>query len=223
MRRAHLVPARVDGGQAQVSVERRVALAREMLGARRDAALLHALDPRDAVARDHLRILAVRADPDVGAVPVREDVEYRSEVHVHAQTAQLARLEEALAIRERLFARRAGGQVVGEDRRGATQHHDAAALVIGGDEEPSAQRGLELGQQVKVLLGGLEVPPIEDEPAGAGLAEEADVFVGELGSAEPEHEPLADEVLEVGHNAIIGRVTHGPADLTQWATALSGG
>src|ERR1700741_181047 len=126
-------------------------------------------------------------------------------------------------MRERLFARGAHGEVVGKDRRAAAEHHDAAALVIGGDDQLPAQRGLELVQQTNVLVGGLEVPPVEDESAGAGFAEESDIVVDQLGSAEPEHKALADEVFEVGHNAIIGCRPPTPADLTRTANALSGG
>src|SRR5438093_10394577 len=74
VRRAHLGPGRVDRGQSKMGVERRVALAREVLGARREAALLHPLDSRDAVAGDHGRVLAVRAGPDVRAVALRQVV-----------------------------------------------------------------------------------------------------------------------------------------------------
>src|SRR5215470_5413150 len=103
MRALHVGPRRVDRGQLQVGVERRMSLARKVLGARRDAALLHALDARQAVARHQPGILAVRADPDVRAVAIGEDVEAGAEVHVHTEAAQLARLEYALAVRESFF------------------------------------------------------------------------------------------------------------------------
>src|SRR5215813_6806173 len=103
MRALHVGPRRVDRGQLQMRVERRMTLAREVLGARRDAALLHALDAREAVARHQRGILAVRADADVRAIAVCEDVEAGTEVQVHTETAQLSRLEYALAVRERFF------------------------------------------------------------------------------------------------------------------------
>ncbi len=135
-----------------MGVERRVALAGKMLGARRDAALLHALDPRESVARDQARVLAVRPDADVRAIAVGENVEHGPEIEVHAQPAQLARFEDALAIRERFVARRPHREVVGEDRRPLSEHDDAAALVVGGDEQAAIERRLEIFQELRVLL-----------------------------------------------------------------------
>ena len=83
----HLVPVGRDRRQLEVRVERRVALAREMLRARRKPALRHAAQPRDAVAGDQLRVLAVRADADVGTVAVGQHVEAGPQVQVHAQAA----------------------------------------------------------------------------------------------------------------------------------------
>ncbi len=204
MGRLHVGPRRVDRGQLQVGVERRVALPGEVFGARRDAALLHALDPRQTVAGDETRILAVRADPDVRAVAVGEDIEHGTEVQVHPEPAQLAGLEDALAIRERLFPSRPHREVVGKDRRPLAEHHDAAALVIGGDEQTALERRLEILEEPHVLLRRLEVAPIQDEPGGARLAEELDVGVRELRSRETKHQTLADEAFEVGHRTIIG-------------------
>ena len=205
MRRLHLGPRRIDGGQSKMGVEGGVPLAGEVLGARRDPALLHALDARQAVARDHGRVFAIGADPDVRAVALREDVEHGREVHVHSQPPQFAGLEEALAKGERLVAGGPHREVVGENRRRLAEHDDAAALVIGGDEQATAESRLEIVQQPAVLLRRLEVPPIQDEPGGARVAEEADVRVGELRPGQAKHQALADQVLEIGHSAIIGR------------------
>ena len=87
MRCAHLGPGRVDRGQSKMGIERRMAFAREMLGARREAPLLHPLDARHPVASDHGRILTVRTDPDVRAITLGQDVEHGREVHVHSEPA----------------------------------------------------------------------------------------------------------------------------------------
>src|SRR5215510_325158 len=105
-----------------------MALAREVLGARREAALLHALDPRDAVPGHNGGVLAVRPYADVRAVALGEHVEHRREIHVDAEPAQLTRLVHALMKRERLVARRPQSEAVGKDGRGPAEHHDAAAL-----------------------------------------------------------------------------------------------
>src|SRR4029450_13486091 len=115
-----------------------MALAREVLGTRREAALLHALDPGDAVPGHDGGVLAVRPDADVRAVALGQHVEHRGEVHVDAEPAQLARLEYALMKRGRLAPRGPQREAVGKDRRGPAQHDDAAALVIGGHEKPAS-------------------------------------------------------------------------------------
>jgi len=87
MGRVHLCPRRLDDGQGQVGIERRVALAGEVLGARRQALSPHAADPRRAVAGDDRRVLAVRADADIGAVALGEHVEDGGEVQIHPEPA----------------------------------------------------------------------------------------------------------------------------------------
>ena len=130
-----------------------MALAGKVLGAGRNSALLHALDARQTVASDHGRILAVRPDSDVGAVAIGEDVEDGPEVHIHAQSPKLARLEDTLPIRERFVARRPHRQIVGKDRRPLAEHDDAAALVIRGDEQPATESRFEVVQELGVLRG----------------------------------------------------------------------
>ena len=203
MRALHLGPCRVDRRQLQVGVGGEWPPPGS-LGTRRDAALLHALDPRETVASHQAGILAVRPEPDVRAVAIREDVEDRAEIQVHSQSAQLTSFEHALAVRERFFARRPHREVVGKDRRPLAEHHDAAALVIGGDEQAAVERGLEIFQELRVLLGRFEVSPVQNEPGRARLTEEFDVGIRELRAGETEHQPLADEAFEVDHRTIIG-------------------
>src|SRR5215470_14964009 len=148
-----------------------MALAREVLGARREAALLHALDPRDAVRGHDGWVLPVRPYADVRAVAISEHIEHRREVHVDAEPAQLTCLVHTLMKRERLVARCSQREAVGQDRRGPPQHDDATALVIGGHEKPAAERRLELLQKPPVLLRRFEVAPVYDQPSGAGVAE----------------------------------------------------
>src|SRR5207245_6065158 len=64
---------------------------------------------------------------------------------------------------------------------------------------------LEVVQELGVLRRRFEVSTVEDEPGGAGLAEEGDVDIGQLRAGEAEHELLADEGLELfSHKTIIG-------------------
>src|SRR5712692_5489503 len=172
-------------------------LAREVLGARGEPAALNATDTRHAVARDERGVLAVRADPDVGTIGLGQHVEHRSEVEIDPEAPQLARLEEALAGRERFLTGGAHREVVREDRRARAEHDDPSALVIGGDEQAPAERALEAGEQGPELLWVLEVPPIENQPAGARLAEEIHVGVAQLRSRQADHQPLADEIAEI--------------------------
>src|SRR5262245_11703026 len=148
-----------------------MALAREVLGARREAALLHALDPRDAVPGHNGGVLAVRPYADVRAVALGEHVEHRREIHVDAEPAKLTRLVHALMKRERLVPRCSEREVVGKDRRGPAQHDDPTALVIGGYEDPASERRLQLLQELAVLLRRFEIAPVQDQPSGAGVAE----------------------------------------------------
>ena len=189
----------VDGGQAQVRVERRVPLAREVLGAGRQPPAHHARDAGRAVAGHDGRVLPVRADADVGAVAVGEDVETGPQVEIDAEPAQLARLDQSLPMGEGLRTGHADGEIVGKDRGAPAKHDHPAPLVIGGHEQPPAERGFEATEQVQELRGALEVAAIEDEAAGARLPEQANVGLGEGRPAQADHQPLADEILEVRH------------------------
>jgi hypothetical protein len=148
--------------------------------------------------RHHARILAVRADADVGAVALGQHVEARAEIEIDAEPAQLPRLDLALPERERLLARGAHRQVVGKDRGAGAEHHDAPALVIGGHEQTAPECALERIEQRGQRSGALEVAAVEDEAGRPRVAEHAHVGVRERRSAEPDHEPFADEVLD-GH------------------------
>ena len=130
----------------------------------------------------------------------------------------------ARARRPRAIPRGARGprrEVIGKDRRGSAKHDDASTLVIRGDEQAPAQSRFEILEELAVLLRRLEIAPVQDEPCGPGVTEEADVRIGELGAGQPEYQLLSDEGLEIGHNAIIGC---GPlADLDLRKFVLSGG
>src|SRR3989442_1628231 len=97
----------------------------------------------------------------------------------------------------------AHGEVVGKDRRGAAEHDDAPALVVGGDEQPAPERALERLEEPEESCGALEVPPVENESRGACVFEETDVLVTERRPRQAEHQSLAEEVLEVGHTVIV--------------------
>src|SRR5689334_10797270 len=126
-------------------------LAGEVLGAGGETAFGHTAETRRAVAGDELRVLPVRTDADIRAVAVGENVQARAKVEIDAEPAELARLDQALLVRKALFAGRADGEIVGKDRDAATEHHDATALVIGGDEQASPQRFLQTSQQIEQL------------------------------------------------------------------------
>jgi hypothetical protein len=195
----HLGPVGLDPGQAQVRVERRVALAREVLGARQQAGGGHAADARRAQPRDQRRVLAVGTDADVGTVALGEDVEHGAEVQVHAEAAQFAALDHALSVGEGLVAHGADGQVVGKDRRAPAQHDDAATLVVGRHQQAPAQRGLQALHQAPQPVRRLEVPAVENQPAGPRVAEEPDVLVAQVRAGQPDHQSLADQILERRH------------------------
>ena len=193
----HLAPVGVDDGQPEVGVHGGVALAREVLGAGGDARRLEPPDPRGAEAGDQRGVLAVGADADVRAVALGEHVEDGAEAHVHAQSAQLAALDAPLAGDEADLARRPRGEVVGEDRDTRAEHDDAPALVVGGDEQSAPERALEAGQHGVKSLGALEVAPVEDEAAGAGFLEEAEIGIRDVRPGQAEHEPPPDHRFEV--------------------------
>ena len=217
----HLVPGGLDAGQAQVRVERRVALAGEVFRAGGDATARHAADPGHAIAAHDLGILPVRADADVGAVALGQYVQHGAETQIDAQPPQLTRFDQALAMRERLFAGGADGEVVGEDRHAASQHHDAATLVIRRDQEPPPERRLEPSEQRRELRGRLEIAPIEDEAGGARVAKESHVLITERRARKSDHQSFADEVFEVAHIAIL-RGPGPPARRVKRATLCRG-
>ena len=150
-------------------------LAGEMLGARREVAARHAADARHAVARHDPRVLAVRADADVGAVALGQHVEARAEVQIDPEPAQLARLDAALPEGERLLAGRAEREVVGKDRHAAAEHDDATAFVVGRHQQSPAEGRLERVEQRREPGRALEVAPIEDEAGRARVAKDAHV------------------------------------------------
>ena len=63
------------------------------------------------------------------------------------------------------------------------------------DEEPPTERRLEGAEETPELVSALEVASVENEAAGARLAEEAHVLVAEGGPRQANHQLLADEVL----------------------------
>ena len=65
-------------------------------------------------------------------------------------------------------------------------------------------RRLEIRQELCVLLRGLEVSSVQDEPARARFPEELDIGVAQLGAGKTEDQLLADERFEVDHTTIIG-------------------
>ena len=77
--------------------------------------------------------------------------------------------------------------------------------MIGRDEQPTVERGLEIVQELRMLLRRFEVSPVQNEPGRARLTEESDVGVRQLRAGEAEYQPLADEAFEVAHRTIIGR------------------
>src|SRR6185295_1680902 len=96
----------------------------------------------------------------------------------------------------RLVARGARGEVVGEDGDALVQHDDAAALVVGGDEEPAPESVLEAGDEAQEALGRLEVAPVEHQPARVDVAQVAQVVVGGVGAGQPDDELPADHGFE---------------------------
>ena len=108
-----------------------------------------------------------------------------------------------MLVRERLLARGAHREIVGEDRHAAPDHHDTSALVIGRHEQPPAERALEAAKKLEQLRGGLEVAAIEDEARRARVAEQSDVRVVERRARQTDHQALADEVFEIRHVAIL--------------------
>src|SRR5436190_13438634 len=174
-----------------------------MLRTRRQATLRHAGNACDAVARDELGVLAVRADTDVGTVAIGQHVQARAEVEIDAEAAQLARLDQSLFVGEALLAGGPHGEVVGKDRHAAAEHHDASALVIRRDEQPSPERALETREHLEELPRTLEVTAIEDQPRRARLAKQPDVRVVDGGALETDHQAFAHEIVEARHPAIL--------------------
>ena len=187
-------------------VERRVALSGKVLRAGGDATTGHAANARHAVAAHDLRVLAVGANPDVRTVAFGQDVQHGTETQIDAEPSQLARLDQSLTMRERLLAGGADGEVVGEDRHAAAQHHDAAALVVRRDEQTAPERRFEIAEELQELSGRFEIAPVEDEARRACLAEEAHVVVAHRRADESDHETFADEIFEVDHTNDLTRL-----------------
>src|SRR5262249_4674067 len=122
------------------------------------------------------------------------DVEDGGEGEVDAEAAELPALDASLPLGEGRVAARAHGQAVGEDGHVLAQHDHAAALVVGRDEEAAAEGGLQVRDEPQEASRGPEVPAVEDEAPRAGLPEEPDVGVAEVGAGEAEAEPPADEL-----------------------------
>ncbi len=162
----------------------------------RDAGRLKPSDPRRPVAGDERRVLAIGADPDVGAVALRQHVEHGREVDVHAEAAQLPPLDDPLAVDECHLAGGSRREIVGEDRHRAPEHDDPAALVVRRDHEPAAEGALEAREQAREPLRRLEVPAIEHDSTGSRILEETDVGVRGIRTRQAEHQLAADHLLE---------------------------
>src|SRR5690349_13627962 len=124
-----------------------------MLAAGGDAFGLHPFDQGDSHFGYELRRTAEGAVGNHGVGRVRVHVQDGSEVHVDVRRAQLAGEEAGDLSGEVWTARGADRAHRGNLRERRAEADDAAALLIGADEERAAGEGLQLRAQVGQLLG----------------------------------------------------------------------
>ena len=154
--------------QAEVRVDRRVAMAREVLGARRDAGGLQARDPCERVAGDGGRLGTERADADDGVQRIGVHIGDGREVEVDAHLPQLGAHRTGNVSGERRVSRGSKCEVAGVGAaRGRLEPRDVAALLIDGDHELwtlGVERRVQRGQ----LRSVRNVAPVQDDPAQPG-------------------------------------------------------
>ena len=154
--------------QPEVGVDRGVAVAWKMFGARRYAGALQARDPRDGVRGDGRRVRTEGADADDGVLRVGVHVDHRGEVEVDPHLGQLSADRTRNLAGEGWITGGAEGEVARvRASRPRLQARDVAALFVDRDHELRALR-VQLFVQGRQLRPVLDVASIENHPAQTG-------------------------------------------------------
>ena len=159
----------VDRRQLEVRVLQRVAVPREVLGARGDAAGLEPRDESGHMARDELRVRAERANADDRVVRGRVHVRDRCEVEVDARAGQVGGHRAGHGPRQLDVVDDPERPVSGIRAAFASlEARDVAALLVDGDHE-LGPLGAECVSQRTQLCRVAHVPRIEDDAAKPGF------------------------------------------------------
>ena len=174
------LPRGRDGGQIQVTIHRRVAVPREVLGRRQHVIAgigMRAFDEGRHLRRHRLRVLAERADVENRVVGVDVHVGYRVIHPVHAQRPRLARRHLAFETRKLRIARRAESHRV-RKHGGARHPHRGAAFEIAAHQQRHLGDALhpvnKRGQRVRLgVLDHVAVSHVgEDQAAHFDVADQ---------------------------------------------------
>jgi hypothetical protein len=191
-----LVLEHVHRRKREVRVERRVAVAREVLRAGGDPGCLEALDGCRDMTCDEIAFRPERANADHGVLRVRVDVGDRREVEVDPDAGKLGahRRRDAPRQLDVVDGTESGVPRVRAPTRGL-EPRDVTALLVDRDDEVVPFRA-QLARQRRELLSALDVPRVEDD-AAEPLVETAAHPVRHRRSREPRKDAARREALEV--------------------------
>jgi hypothetical protein len=75
--------------------------------------------------------------------------------------------------------------------------------MVGGDEHAPSERAFETVEQRREPFGAFEVAAVKDQAGGASVSEQPDVLIAKVGAGQADHQPLAHEVRQLRHSAIL--------------------
>jgi hypothetical protein len=194
----------IQGRERQVGIHVGVAMAREVLGARRDSPLLEAADHRDAQAAHELGVIAEGAIPDHRILRVRVDVKDRGQVPANPASHKLGREGSAHAARQLRRADAAQRPQWRPQGPRLPQPRDPPALLVDGDEQRQvvariSRQGLDLADEVGDLFGRVHVAREENDAADVVVADQALQVRGSRMPVEADDDALAGPAEALPH------------------------
>ena len=192
---------RLDHRKREVRVDRGVAVAGEVLGARRDTRTLQPADEGADVSGDELSVRAERANPDDRVERVRVHVRDGREVEVDPGSSELRAHGRPDALGQVDVVHDAERAVprVRASGRGLEPRH-VATLLVDRDQQVVAL-GAQVVRQRAQLLGALDVPCVQDDAAEA-FSEAPANPVGRHRAFEAGKDAARGQSLELGVHAL---------------------
>lgn len=188
----------LDHGKVEMRVDARVAMAGEVLAARRDAVRLERPNDDRAQPRHLLRTLTERAVADHGILGIGMNVEDRRKIEGDPDGPQFDGERAGKILGEAIVAALPQRAHRGPFGEGTPQPRDASALLI--DRHPQrrlTREPLQIVHELGHLLGRLDVAREQDDPADVELARERLQLRRHDRTVEAHHRELTDLTMKM--------------------------